>query len=352
MKKTVFFLVMLATITNSAFSQDSSPKGKFSGYAFGDYFYNISSPTSGLSDLNGIQFRRIYLTYDYAISETFSSRFRLEADQTANSSDGKVGTFVKDAYLQWKNIFDGSDLVFGIQPTPGSEVAESVWGNRFLEKTIMDLRGIVSSRDMGIALKGKLTDDGMFKYWLLFGNGSGNKPETDKYKRYYAQMQFSPIENITLSGYGDFKAKKSILDLSDSSGTVSNNDLTGALLAGYAEKGVFSLGAEGVFVISQNSIKKSAKELADKNGLGFSVYGTFTLTEAYGLIGRYDYFDPNTDSNAKGDLKNLFIGGLTYKPDPKVTISPNLIYETTEKTPGKSEPDPAITARLTVFYNF
>ena len=50
---------------------------------------------------------------------------------------------VKDAWLKWKNIFSGSDLIFGISPTPAFDVSEGAWGHRYLEKTIMDLDGIV-----------------------------------------------------------------------------------------------------------------------------------------------------------------------------------------------------------------
>ncbi|MCK7527972.1 MAG: hypothetical protein MZV64_65435 [Ignavibacteriales bacterium] len=84
----------------------------------------------------------------------------------ANTGSNKISVFVKDAYLQWKNIFKGSDLIFGIHPTPAYEISEGIWGNRFLEKTIMDLRGIVSSRDLGASLKGKFSEEGIFKYWV------------------------------------------------------------------------------------------------------------------------------------------------------------------------------------------
>ena len=31
---------------------------------------------------------------------------------------------VKDAYLQWNNIFSGSNLIFGLSPTPAFDVSE------------------------------------------------------------------------------------------------------------------------------------------------------------------------------------------------------------------------------------
>src|SRR5512143_3253741 len=147
---------------------DAQSQGKFSGLMFGDYFYNVARDTvfrrtnlpnsavGGQKDLQGFQFRRIYFTYDNDISEKFTTRFRLEADQAALSSNGKISTYVKDAYLKWKNIFGGSDLTLGLQPTPAYEISENAWGSRSLEKTIMDLRGIIPSRHLGISLPGTL----------------------------------------------------------------------------------------------------------------------------------------------------------------------------------------------------
>ena len=136
MKLTVFIFMCVFSSLN-LFAQDNTG-GKISGYMFGDYFYNVARDTGlsslsnvvngGKKDVNGFQFRRIYFTYDYTISDNFSTRFRLEADQNASTSDGKVGVFVKDAYLKWKDIFKGSDFIFGFQPTPAFEVSEGVLG--------------------------------------------------------------------------------------------------------------------------------------------------------------------------------------------------------------------------------
>ena len=323
-------------------AQEVTNKGRISGYMFGDYFYNavrdtgISSLSNvangGKKELNGFQFRRIYFTYDYDISESFITKFRLEADQDANTSNGKIGVFVKDAYLQWKNIFKGSDLVFGIQPTPAYEVSEGIWGNRFLEKTIMDLRGIVASRDIAVSLKGKFDSQGMFKYWLMIGNNSGNKPETDKYKRYYAHIQYSPIKQVTATLYADLIARPNINDPASNSNppaTIPNNDLTFAFFIGYKEKDAYTFGVETFLNTRQNGIIRGTDK-KDKTGLGISAFASYNFSKGLSLVGRYDYFDPNTDTDAKGDIRNWFIFSLNYKPDDKVTISPNVIIETYE----------------------
>ena len=364
--KKLFTLTLLVLMVSSIFAQDKTP-GKFSGYMFGDYFYNVSRDKNistlnnvtngGVKDLNGVQFRRIYFAYSYDISPKFTSLFRLEADQTSssNTAGGKLGVMVKDASLTWKDIFDGSNLIFGLQPTPAFDISESFWGHRFLEKTIMDLRGIVSSRDLAIALKGKLSSSGIFKYWIMFGDGSGNAPETDKYKRYYVNLQYLPSKDFTVTAYVDLKSKAAINDpksLSNSPATLSNNELTYALFVGYDEKENFSLGVEGFMRTIQNGLIKGT-DVNDLDGLGFTLYGSYYFSKEVSTTGRYDYYDPNTNSNYKGDSRNYFIFSLNYQPDPNITISPNVLIETYESASnGGPSYDASITPRLTFFYKF
>lgn len=362
MKRIFWFFTLLVGFIAVINAQEIINKGRFSGYMFGDYFYNAArdsgitslanTANGGEKDFNGFQFRRIYFAYDYTISESFSTRFRLEADQSANTSNNKIGVFVKDAYLKWSNIFKGSDFIFGIQPTPTWGVSEGVWGNRFLEKTIMDLRGIASSRDFGISLKGKFDSDGVFKYWAMIGNNSGNRAEVDKYKRFYAHIQYTPIKQLTAAVYADFKARPNIADptnTADQEAMISNNDWTYALFLGYKEKDLFTLGVEGYLNPRENGMVSNGS-LKDRTGMGISAFASYNFSKELAAVGRYDFYDPNTDVD--GDSRNWFIFSLNYKPDEKVTISPNVVIETYESIPNGRSIDASITPRITFFYTF
>ena len=110
MKKLLSTAFLCLIVVSSAFAQEDSG-GKFSGYMFGDYFYNVlrdstiddipNKALSGQKDLNGFQFRRIYFTYDYKISDKFSTRLRLESQTQVGVDNTIFLTFIKDAYLQW-----------------------------------------------------------------------------------------------------------------------------------------------------------------------------------------------------------------------------------------------------------
>jgi hypothetical protein len=386
---------VLVIATGTLIAQDSQPKTRISGYMFGDFYYNVardssyqkgSAPSnaalSGVKDLQGFQFRRIYLTMDNDIASNFTSRFRLEADQSALTSgasggadtvggkaqkpealyDGKISVFIKDAYLKWKNVFEGSDMIFGIQPTTAYDISEAAWGYRSLDKTIMDLRGIIPSRDFGVALRGKLTSDGMFNYWAMIANGDGNKPATTQFHRYSLNLQVKPVDNLQVTVNGDYRAEASINDPTSTlkpQVTLSNDIFTGSVFVGYAEKNKYSFGVEGFQQSTFNGIPDSANKasngkyaLKTKNAMGFTVYASVYLQDNLALVGRYDYFDPTIDGYFKGDSRNYVDFGFDWKVDKNVSIIPNLQYETYESLPHGMSIDPSVNARVTFYYIF
>jgi len=374
MKRLFLTLVVVLTVgLAGAFAQ-----GKFSGYMFGDYFYNVARDTafrsgnlsnsavSGKKDLQAFQIRRIYFTYDNDISENFTTRFRLEADATAGSKEldanNKVTVFVKDAYLKWKNVFKGSDLIFGFQPTSAYEISETAWAYRCLDKTIMDLRGIIPSRELGVSLKGKVVESGTVNYWATIANNTGTAavngtdPYFDKYKRYSLNLLFKPTDQLQITAYGSYLGKPAINDpksTANPKATLSNGILTGALFVGYSEKDRFSVGLEGFLASQSNNIPNSdTSGLKAQSTLGITLFGTVVFTPELTAIARFDFYDPNIDNRYKGDARNYIIAGLAWKPDKNVQIIPNVQIETYEAVPNGRSIDASVTGRVTLYYIF
>jgi hypothetical protein len=371
MKRTILLVAgLLLLVQGSLLSQ-----GKLSGLVFGDYYYNFArdgkygtglfanstTPASngsapGNTAMQAFQIRRVYFTYDDDISEQFTTRFRLEADQgTDLLGSGKISTYVKDAYLKWKNIFSGSDLIFGIQPTTAYDISESAWGYRSLEKTIMDLRGIVSSRDQGIALRGKLTGDGMFNYWVMIANQSANAPASTvtsvgKLKRYSALLQAKPVTNLQVTINVDYQDKANRLGVHGDS--LNNAVLVGSLFVGYANPFQYSFGLEAFLKSQSNQYTPPGGSLGSQSGMGISVWGSYFVQPDLAVVLRYDNYDPNTNSNAKGDLQNYIIAGLDWKVNKNVSVMPNVLYETYEAPTGATTPNASVTARVTFYWIF
>lgn len=364
--KTRLTLLAGLIFATSLFSQ-----GKFTGYIFGDYFYNAkrdaeiatikNTANGGEKDLNGFNIRRIYLTYDNEINCCFTSRFRFEMYDKENLTDGRLGVFVKDAYIKWKGFLSGHDLTIGIQPTPAYEISEKAWGYRPIEKTIMDLRGIVGSRDFGISVNGKFDQDGNYGYAVMYANGSGVKLETNKYKRYYVQVFAKPFKNFQTSFYADVNAKAKINDPNSTlkpQATVANHSITYAIFMGYAVKDKYSVGVEGYMQKTKNGVKKGSKipyELANLNSIGYSVFGTYNFSKEIIGYARFDNYEPNNNDDTlfKGDKRNYFIFGADYKLDKNFSLMPNILIETYETLPnGGKFIKSSVTPRITFFYNF
>lgn len=360
MKRLWLLTFALFLFVFNSFSQDLT-KGRISGEAFLDYFYNIArdgkissipnTALKGSKDFNGFQFRRITFTYDYDFSSKFLARVRFEGNQSS-SSGNTVNVFMKDLSLRWKNLFDGSDLIFGLQPTPVFEVSESYWQFRSLERTVIDLRDAATPRDMGIALRGKVDGDGMFSYALMFANNSSLGSETDKYKRFYAHLNIAPMKNMNITFHTDYRIrpKFNYLDAAAQKTISLNNDiLTSSAFIGVKDDD-FSFGVEGFLQMTRNGYPSSIGNQVNYrtlNGFGVSAFGNYVIMDDISLLGRLDYYDPN--SKVDFDSRNFMIFGLSFLAEKNIRIIPNVLIETYEKT-KTAKFDPSFTGRLTLHF--
>lgn len=331
-----FTLAVLLSCVGTLLAQEKSaaPAGKFSGLMFGDYYYNVQRDpnlgsqsnvaTPGTTAVQGFQFRRIYLTYDNDIAEQFASRFRIEAEQGVNISNGKIGVVVRDAYLRWKNIFAGSDLIFGIQPPPTYDISDAFWGYRSLEKTLMDLRGIYAPRDIGVSLKGKLVPSGILNYWLMIGKNSVSSSVPSKYNRYSIHLHIRPSSNLLATIYADYNDRANRTDPFAVGAKVANGTTTFALFVGYTQPDLFSLGGEGFSSSTASGYTSpGARSLSALTSFGFSGWASLNLVSSVTAVGRFDYFDLNSNAHARathGTILSVEFPGSRTRMSPSSRI--------------------------------
>jgi hypothetical protein len=356
--------IALAVITLMLFkvmqTDGQALAGRLSALAFGDLYYYAqcdssynslsNTVTGGNQGETGLTLRRIFLTYDAKLSPQIETRFRLEAnDKTTNG--GLMTVFVKNIYLRY-NIFRKQFVQFGIIPTPAFEVSEESWGHRYLEKTILDLRKMVSPSDFGVSLRGNIDTAGVLKYWLMIGENCSFKPEVDHYKRLYGQLEYHPLENLSISVYGDINEKESVPDPYDTLGSnLAATESTVAFFIGYVFNEKLSVGVESYLTLAKNRYN-TGTALANRQGAGITVFSGYTVTEKLGLILRYDYFNPNTDYKATGDIRHMFVGGLTWQVHPNFVLSPNVVIESYESASRDIDYQPSVTLRITFYYRF
>lgn len=371
--------ILLILLSLSSFSQKDTtkvefkPSGKLWGYTFGDFLYKAHTNSYNMSntqyastpkDFNTLEFRRIYLGYDYDISEHFSTQFLLAYEGTSLSSDGNRSVYIKIANMRWKNIFHNGDLVIGAMAPPTFINSESVWGYRSLEKTIMDMRKIGSSNDVGISLQGKFNDKGDYGYNFMVSNGSGAKPETDRFKKFYANV------------FAKFMDQKIILDMgADNEWTQSHpnqkSKTTYKVFLGYQTK-TFTAGIEAFQQVQKNNsliyddqVPPAIQDTVNALASGISVFARGSITGKLGYILRYDYYNPDTRFNA-GNIyapsysgvytESFLLAGLDYTPVKNIHFMPNVWYDmytnryTAVNNLSRKSNDLAL--RLTVYYIF
>ena len=309
------------------FAQSTSAQDpfKFSGLLYSDYSYVLQSPVQGDDGTNGFGYRRIYFTADYTHSERFSGRFRLEAADNSTTEQGKPAPFVKDLYLRWNGALgEGHSLILGVSGTPVFEVSEKVWGYRSLLKALQDRGKVVSSRDMGVALKGQLTPSGSVRYGLMVANNEGVSRETDKHKRVYGQLEFYPSDVVSLTLGGDFASF-------ENGHAVNVNGF-----AGYSSEGI-RFGAEAYLS------PRSYDDLDDKmTRQGATIFVVAQASANVSGIVRVD----RTEENFLGDhmTTTMLLVGLGIQVESGIEIIPNFIVEKDSELN-----DPMVTGRITLF---
>ncbi|MCX7877690.1 MAG: hypothetical protein N2510_03500 [Ignavibacteria bacterium] len=331
-----------------SFSQYSQQKGgKLWGYVFGDYFFKISGDSTSQStqyspyskSYQAFELRRIYLGYDYIFSDKFSSSFLLEGNDKI-LTNSRHGIFIKSAFLEWKTFKDVS-FAIGLVPTPTWSWAlnEKEWNYRSVEKTITDMRGLGIASDLGVATRGKFDNEGNYGFAFMIGNGTGQRPEFNKFKKYYGTIYAKPFKNFQTEIYADYEPVSS--------------EKSRITLKGFASFKFrkFTLGLEAV---SQNR-KNEGGENINVNPFGISSFIRGNLIgkeqEILNVFIRYDFFNPDLNNDSAGYNENFFCAGLDYMPLENVHFMPNLWFNSySSKTSSLPHRKSDLVIRMTFFY--
>lgn len=415
--------------SDSAFKAGAANSGRVWGYAFGDYYYKShtdalnrggSNQYSGIPEgRNAFAFRRIYLGYDYNISKKFSAELLLAAEDnfpafnapssTAVSGDqtlnNKLAFYIKLANIRWKNVWKGTDFVFGQVSTPSfALLSEKVWNYRSIERTIADIRR-TPSYDFGGALQGTFDPETKnLGYNLMIGNGTSAKPASTSYKWLYGDVYAYMFDKkVVVDVYADYYRTNW--------GTSPGVDRAHQMLKGYiaynsaatAKGGMnpgtgFTVGAE--FFVNNLKNDVFATRIAggvdtlnnSATGASFYVHGDIIKSKLR-FFARYDAYNPMkkvidnntynkyvantgnyndnsytmtynsngtpTAATATGDMTNKqsFITlGLDYMPAKNVHFMPNIwINHYASQMPGvtgSAAGDNDTVLRLTFYYVF
>jgi hypothetical protein len=348
MKKIYLLFLAFMMINSFLFSQEKEefkPSGKVLVDVFGDYYYKLAADADSVlsgdgeyqkttKDFNAFAFRRIYLGYEYNITEKFYANVTLEGTDALKLGTDQRGASIKFAYFEWKEILPGSKLVVGAQKTTIWEAPEKVWGQRAVEKTIADFRKIGASNDVGIALTGRIGSKGIFGYHAMIANGTAQKVEKDKYKKFYGTLT------------GNFIDKKLIVELHANYEKVDNssNNTVAKAFVGFENK-KFAVGLEEVILVAKENSSTTTSA-------GSSLFARFSIIEnKLSAFVRGDLFNENLDETSAGNTESFTIFGIDFKPIKQIDIIPNLwisTYNSKDSNIDNRKPD--VVARVTFRY--
>lgn len=334
-----FLFVMTAS---SAAQTRVGDDGTFGGLVFGDYYWIAQNNNSDLEGENGFWFRRIYLTYDHQISESFSGRLRLEMNSEGDfMTDSSLSPVVNDAYLQWTN--ERHTITAGIAPTPTWDLTDEIWGYRSVEKSALDLYDFGSSRDFGISAKGSIDEEERLSYHFMFANGSGDGTELNKGKKLMLSLGYNLTEHWVVQGYVDWDDRSGNRDAYTAQGVV-----------GYQSE-AFNAGALYAY-----QFRKNTEFSGDMNLDLVSLFANARLTETLKLFARADHlFDKNPGGPENDYLpisdraESTFLnGGVDIALHEDVHLIPNIEAVIYGEDDTGVRPDTDLIPRFTLFWEF
>jgi hypothetical protein len=322
-------VLLLSLVLAASLTAQEKPV-TITGLVFGDYYAVVSHHDASVEGMNGFWLRRGYLTFDRTLSDDLSARLRFEVNSPGDfRTNANLEPYVKDAYVKWRSG-PALEVLIGLVPTAAVETVERVWGYRSLEKTVLDLHRVISTRDLGVAAMGTY---GRVKYHLHAGNGAGTGSETNEGKKVGGAFSLAPTKTTVFEVYADYEDRPGASDRS-------------------------TLQAVGGI---QNDRFRAGVQLARQfrdNGNDFdaaSLFGAYNLSPKYSLIGRVDrQFDPNPEGDRIPYLpfdttreSTLFLAGVDWKLHKNLSIIPNLEYV---KYDGGGSAD--LLPRVTFYFTF
>jgi hypothetical protein len=350
----VLLVIFQFTFLSIARSQENAdnfkPNGKLVSQIFGDYYF-VAMADTGINSIdnavlkkkhefNAFTFRRANLGYEYNFTKSISSMIRIEANENSLTADGNEAVWLRDAYIKFSGL-KNHEIIVGSQPTAAVDVSEPVWGNRFLEKMMVDIRCVVARYDFGISVRGKTNDAGKIYYSLMVANNSPYKPEPDKYKRVYLTAGCKPTDSTDVMIYGDYSRKKT--EFHGDKG-YNKDEMVFGFFAGLKKK-MYSGGLDAFYKIANNCDYRT--DTINLESTGVSVFASYKFNPQMGIVARYDFIDYNVRQSSVWNYRQYALIGFTWSPVKEITVSPNIVAEFYEKNQNRKL-DPSVWPRLTL----
>ncbi|MEL0191742.1 MAG: hypothetical protein VW865_05645 [Halieaceae bacterium] len=311
------------------------PRLDFSGFFFGDLYYIPSHHTAEGDGASGGVLRRLLLTADATLDDHWSARARLEAYHEGAFENYEMTHRVLDLGVTRK--LGDHRLSAGLIPTITYDVMEGFWGKRYLVRTAPDIQGI-AARDLGVKLMGPLSSGRGLSYRVMYGSKETWEADKNPFDKVMGGVTWRGNGGWLVDAYGDWESRPGPYDRT-----------TWQFLVG-KKTDQFTLGLE---YLNQDRDEDPDLELA-------TVLGVLKLGGRWSLMGQlHRLFKPSVKGNdiayipfdPTAKATNL-VGGLEYRVNEHVTLSPNIVWTRYGINESGVKPDDDLHLRLTFYVNF
>jgi hypothetical protein len=289
---------------------------------FGD-ISNINQKDDGVNQPNNgtnYDIKRFYIIIDHRFNDVFSANVTTDFNYDSGPA-AATQLYLKKAYIQAK-LSNALVIRLGSADLPWVPFVENLYGHRYVDNVLIDRTKFGTSADWGLHVSGAFAN-GMFNYAVSAIDGSGyKKPAIGTANRTnYIDLEgrvSAHIANFTaaVGGYTGRLGKDVV-----GTPTFHNAERFDALLA-YTDKRI-RLGGEYFWARDWNDVTQPIASKTTRSD-GYSVFGSFNVTQKVAIFGRYDWVKPKEDT-APTETDNYFNFGISYHPIEVVDFA--LVYK-------------------------
>lgn len=289
---------------------------------------------AGSADGFGFDVKRFYLSMDHRFDQTWA--MNLTTDFHYSSRDGKSVVFVKKAYVQgaFSPLFT---VRAGSADLPWIPYVENLYGFRYVEPTVQDRMGLISSADWGVHALGQ---KGILDYQLsVVSGGTYNKVNFRSRQPDVAlRVGLHPLDGLTVAA-GAYAGK---YGQSMGGGPSTRDSLLYHVVAGYVRDGL-RLGGEyfnqmnpqtyrngsfagtGFPFAANKALIRTPGNQSDRAD-GYSLWASYEVMRPVTAFARFDRVRPSRnvdpaltdtyfDVGVQYEVRKGIVAALVYKHD-------------------------------------
>lgn len=325
--------IPLALAAFLAVGADLAAQTTVDGVIFASYRYGLTKDSSYAPDAaqNNFDIDRAYVNVRSKLDGGIKSRITIDVDGRRAASN-QLSFRLKYAYATWTP--EGSALTWklGMQPTPFLTWEDDLWGYRFQGSSPLDRTKYSSTSDFGAAVEGGWYENGLNIDLGLFNGETYSGAPGDNNK--------------------DFAGRASVRLLK----TDDMSELGGLRLTGFAQVGKANGGADRIRTLGLLSYRSKTTTLgfeyatmqdstlasSETKGQLVSLFGTYLIPQTpFGLIGRLEMWDPNTDltptsASLAASQQTRVVAGTSYRLSKNVRVLLDADVTTVQNGPASN----------------